>query len=78
MSAKLTSTLFKNFVVTKLETILDREAKVSHQQLATQIETRLGSGEGEKAKGPDVKIWAANKALANVCPIPITSTISSR
>ncbi|TFL07405.1 FACT complex subunit SPT16 [Pterulicium gracile] len=66
VSAKLTSTLFKNFVVTKLETILDREAKVSHQQLATQIETRLGSGEGEKAKGPDVKIWAANKALANV------------
>lgn len=66
IASKLTSTLFRQFVVLKLEGILDRELKITHQHFATQIEARLGSGEGDNAKGPDMKVWNANKALANV------------
>jgi hypothetical protein len=35
--------------------ILDKEAKITHEQFATQIEAHLGLGEGEVAKGPDMK-----------------------
>lgn len=50
----------------KLESILDREAQISHEQLATQIEARLGYGEGDNAKGPDMKVWSKGKGLTDV------------
>lgn len=50
----------------KLETILDREAKITHEQFAAQIETRLGYGEGENAKGPDMRVWSKGKGLTDV------------
>jgi nucleosome binding factor SPN SPT16 subunit len=53
-------------VAVKLETILDRETKISHEQLATQIEARLGSGEGENAKGPDMKVWGKGRGINDV------------
>ena len=34
--------------------------------LAAQIETRLGSGEGKEAKGPDMKVWSKGKGLEKV------------
>lgn len=34
--------------------------------LASQIETRLGSGEGTSTKGPDMKVWNKGKGLENV------------
>ena len=34
--------------------------------LSAQIETRLGSGEGSSAKGPDMKVWSRGKGLENV------------
>jgi len=34
--------------------------------LSAQIETRLGSGEGSSAKGPDLKVWSRGKGLENV------------
>ena len=33
---------------------------------AAQIETRLGSGEGTSAKGPDMKVWSKMKGYEGV------------
>lgn len=66
MAANLTSTLLKYHVAPKLESILDKEAKITHDMFAAQIETRLGSGEGSAAKGPDMKVWGKGKGLESV------------
>jgi hypothetical protein len=65
-AATLTSTLMTHYIAPKLETILDKEAKISHEQFAMQIEARLGSGEGDTAKGPDMKVWSKSKSLGEV------------
>jgi len=65
-SAALTSTLLKYHVALKLESILDKEAKISHDTFAAQVEARLGSGEGSSAKGPDMKVWNRGKGLDDV------------
>lgn len=66
MAASLTSTLLKYHVSPKLESILDKESKITHEMLSAQIETRLGSGEGKDSKGPDMKVWSKGKGLENV------------
>ncbi|KAI0080592.1 FACT complex subunit SPT16 [Panus rudis PR-1116 ss-1] len=83
-AANLTSTLLAHHVAVKLETILDREAKISHEQFAAQIETRLGYGEGENAKGPDMRVWSKGKGLTDIdwsstefCYTPIIQSQSS-
>jgi hypothetical protein len=58
--------LLVHHIVLKLEMILDKEAKITHEQFATQIEARLGSGEGEVAKGPDMKVWSKGRGLNDV------------
>ncbi|KAF8965271.1 FACT complex subunit SPT16 [Flammula alnicola] len=85
MAANLTSTLLKYLVAPKLESILDKESKITHDMLAAQIETRLGSGEGSTAKGPDMKVWSKGKGLENVdwpsvefCYPPIIISKSSK
>lgn len=65
-SAALTSTLLKHHVALKLESILDKETKISHAMFAAQVEARLGSGEGNSAKGPDMKVWNRGKGLEDV------------
>ncbi|KAH9842336.1 FACT complex subunit SPT16 [Rhodofomes roseus] len=65
-AANLTSTLLTYYAVTKLETILDKESKISHEAFAQLIETRLGYGEGDNAKGPDTKVWSKGKGLTDV------------
>lgn len=50
----------------KLETILDKEAKITHDQFAGQIESRIGTGDGEGAKGPDMKVWSKGRGLSDV------------
>ncbi|KAI9064261.1 FACT complex subunit SPT16 [Trametes sanguinea] len=65
-AATLTSTLLAHYIAPKLETILDREAKISHEAFATQIEARIGYGEGDKAKGPDMKVWSKGRGLNDV------------
>ena len=60
------SVLLTHYITVKLETILDREAKISHEQFAGQIKTRLGSGEGDEAKGPDMKVWSKGRGLSDV------------
>ena len=72
-AATLTSTLLVHYIANKLETILDREAKITHEALSTQIEMRLGSGEGEKAKGPDMRVWSKGRGLNDV-RAPLAST----
>lgn len=66
MACNLTSTLLNNHIAPKLETILDREAKITHEVFAAQIEARLGSGEGDNARGPDMKVWSKGKGLNEV------------
>ncbi|GLB35147.1 putative fact complex subunit spt16 [Lyophyllum shimeji] len=85
VAAALTSTLLKHHVAPKLESILDKEAKVSHEVLSAQIEARLGSGEGSTAKGPDMKVWSKGKGLNDVdwqlaefCYPPIIISRSSK
>jgi len=65
-AANLTSTLLTHYIAVKLETILDKEGKITHEQFAGQIEARLGSGEGEDAKGPDMKVWSKGRGLSDV------------
>ncbi|KAJ7286043.1 FACT complex subunit SPT16 [Mycena rebaudengoi] len=62
----ITSTLLKYYVTDKLESILDKESKISHETLSAQIEARLGSGEGDSAKPPDAKVWSKGKGLADL------------
>lgn len=70
-AANLTSTLLTHYIAVKLETILDKEGKISHEQFAAQIEARLGSGEGDNAKGPDMKTWSKGRGLTDVCSLLI-------
>ncbi|KAF8126534.1 FACT complex subunit SPT16 [Boletus edulis] len=65
-AANLTSTLLIHHIVLKLETILDKEAKITHEQFAGQIESRIGTGDGEGAKGPDMKVWSKGRGLSDV------------
>ncbi|KAI0086290.1 FACT complex subunit SPT16 [Irpex rosettiformis] len=65
-AANLTSTLLAHHVAVKLETILDREAKISHEAFSSQIEGRLGYGEGDNVKGPDMRVWQRGKGLNDV------------
>lgn len=62
-AANLTSTLLTHHVADKLETILDREAKITHEAFSTQIELRLGDG-GDK--GPDMRVWSKGRGLNDV------------
>ncbi|PFH49104.1 hypothetical protein AMATHDRAFT_195429 [Amanita thiersii Skay4041] len=84
-AAALTTTLLKHHVAPKLESILDREAKITHEMLSAQVEARLGSGEGNSAKGPDMKVWSKGKGLQDVdwqlvefCYPPIIISKSSK
>ena len=61
-AANITSTLLAHYVAPKLETILDREAKISHEAFAGQIEGRLGYND----KGPDMKVWSKGRGLNDV------------
>jgi nucleosome binding factor SPN SPT16 subunit len=45
---------------------LDKEGKITHEQFAGQIEARLGSGEGDDAKGPDMKVWNKGRGSNDV------------
>jgi nucleosome binding factor SPN SPT16 subunit len=73
LASNLTSTVFSNYVAPKLETYLDKETVITHADFAEQIENRLGSGEGENAKGPDMKVWNKGKGLQDVCKIYATA-----
>jgi len=53
-------------VAPKLESILDKESKITHEMLSGLIESRLGSGEGADAKGPDMRVWSKGKGLEKV------------
>lgn len=46
----------------KLELLLDRQTKISHAQLAEQVEARLGDGQ----KPPDMKVFGKSKHLGDV------------
>ncbi|KAH7889938.1 FACT complex subunit SPT16 [Phlebopus sp. FC_14] len=66
IAANLTSTLLIHHIVIKLETILDKEAKITHEQFASQIELRIGTGDADDAKGPDMKVWSKGRGLSDV------------
>lgn len=64
-------------IAPKLEIILDKEAKISHEDFAAQIEARLGSGEGENARGPDMKVWNKGRGLTDVHDLLHVLSLSS-
>ena len=63
-AANLSSTLLTHHVAAKLEQILDKETKITHQSFADQIESRIGSGDGERA--PDMRVWSKGRSLGDV------------
>ncbi|TBU47950.1 FACT complex subunit SPT16, partial [Dichomitus squalens] len=65
-AANLTSTLLAHYIAPKLETILDREAKISHEAFSAQIDARIGYGEGDNTKPPDMKVWSKGRGLNDV------------
>ncbi|TDL27246.1 FACT complex subunit SPT16 [Rickenella mellea] len=66
VAASLTSTLLNHHIAPRLETILDQESKISHEAISAQVEARLGSGEGDNARGPDMKVWSKGRGLNDV------------
>ncbi|KAF8526838.1 FACT complex subunit SPT16 [Hysterangium stoloniferum] len=64
IAANLSSTLLTHHVAAKLEQILDKETKITHVAFADQIESRIGSGDGERA--PDMRVWSKGRGLADV------------
>ena len=63
-AANLSSTLLTHHVAAKLEQILDKETKITHQSFADQIESRIGSGDGERA--PDARVWSKGRGIGDV------------
>ncbi|GJJ12499.1 hypothetical protein Clacol_006742 [Clathrus columnatus] len=63
-AANLSSTLLTHHVAVKLEQILDKETKITHQSFADQIEARIGSGDGERL--PDTRVWSKGRGLTDV------------
>ncbi|ODO07204.1 FACT complex subunit SPT16 [Cryptococcus wingfieldii CBS 7118] len=61
-SAKLTSTVMINYFKSKMEAIIDRGTKVSHEALAQLCEEKIGTDE----KPVDQKLWAKNPSLGQV------------
>jgi hypothetical protein len=53
--------------------ILDKEADITHDAFASQIEARLGSGEGDNAKGPDMKVWNKGRNLGDVNSVQLST-----
>jgi len=62
MAGNLTRTLLQHHIAPKLETIVDRQTKISHEGFAALIEGRLGSDD----KPPDMKVWEKGN-LGKVC-----------
>lgn len=58
-------------ITARLEIILDKETRISHAAFAEQIEGRLGGGDGDNARGPDMKVWSKGRGLGDVSPIAI-------
>ncbi|OWZ71873.1 FACT complex subunit SPT16 [Cryptococcus neoformans] len=61
-SAKLTSTVMINYFKSKMESIIDRGTKMSHEALAQLVEEKIGNEE----KGPDMKLWNKNPSLGEI------------
>lgn len=62
MAGNLTKTLLQYHIAPKLETIVDRQTKISHEGFAGLIEARLGTDD----KPPDMKVWEKGN-LGKVC-----------
>lgn len=52
----------QNYIVPRLEVILDQEKALSHSSLVAMIEARLGADD----KPPDMKVWSKGRGLADV------------
>nr|ODO02764.1 FACT complex subunit SPT16 [Cryptococcus depauperatus CBS 7855] len=61
-SSKLTSTVMVNYFKSKMESIIDRGTKMTHDSLAQLIEEKIGNDEKE----PDAKLWKKNPALGDI------------
>jgi len=55
----------QNYIVPRLEVILDQEKALSHSSLVAMVEARLGADD----KPPDMKVWSKGRGLADVRPL---------
>ncbi|KAJ7349282.1 FACT complex subunit SPT16 N-terminal lobe domain-containing protein [Mycena albidolilacea] len=84
LAGVLTSTLLKHYVTDKLESILDKESKITHEMLSAQIEARLRSRGGDNVGPPDARLWSKGEGLSDMdwslvefCYAPIIISRSS-
>jgi len=63
-AALLTCAVYKNYLIPELETILDEEQKVSHEQLSTETEKRL-------VDPALVQVKKLKSSLCDTCYLPI-------
>ncbi|KAK4688063.1 FACT complex subunit SPT16, partial [Tremellales sp. Uapishka_1] len=60
--AKMTSTCMIHYLKTKMESLLDRGTKISHEDLAGLVEEKIGND----SKAADMKLWSKNAQLGDV------------
>jgi hypothetical protein len=58
----MTSTAMGLYFKPKMESIIDRGAKMPHEELVQLIEEKIGNEE----KDPDMKLWKKNAQLGEV------------
>lgn len=61
-SSRLTSTCMIHYFKSKMESIIDRGTKVTHEEFASMIEEKIGNDE----KAADMKLWNRNAQLGEV------------
>lgn len=61
-ASRLCSTVMAHYFKPKMESIIDKDSKISHENFAAMIEEKIGND----AKGPDMKVWKKNPALGDV------------
>ncbi|KZO99500.1 FACT complex subunit SPT16 [Calocera viscosa TUFC12733] len=63
IASRLSSHLLANHFIPRLENIIDKDRKISHEALAAQLEDKLGRADDDNPKGPDMKIWSVVKGI---------------
>lgn len=62
VAARLCSTVMSAYFKPKMEAVIDKGTKLTHEYFATLVEEKLGND----AKEPDQKVWSKNKQLAGI------------
>ncbi|KAL1410609.1 FACT complex subunit spt16 [Vanrija albida] len=61
-AARLTSTCMQHYFKSKMEALIDRETKITHENFSQLVEEKIGND----VKGADMKLWNKNPQLGEV------------